>query len=231
MTPGSEDSGSSCSWDSCQHWSDNERGTCGAGSTSFLNRLPPCLCSLYLSFYGALGQNPPLHIGEDRIMLVADLFSSLHVGFLPYSSEYTSRKLTSLGAPSTRYPAYPPQHPQVYNRPELFLCAKCKQTTETTEHMFECADCAEIEACFRDRYRSSQPSETEPIDISALGLWDWLGLLQGRVHPSWKSMIPTLKQGMQRTASTAAVIQQLLCASLETWYHAIWLPRCKWTIE
>jgi hypothetical protein len=43
-------------------------------------------------------------------------------------------------------------YPQVYNRPELFLCAKCKQTTETPEHMFECADRTEIETCFRDRY-------------------------------------------------------------------------------
>jgi hypothetical protein len=102
---------------------------------------------------------------------------------------------------------------------------------ETPEHMFECAYRAEIEACFRDRYRSLQPRETEPIDISALRPWDWLGLLQGRVHPNWKSMIPTLQQGMQRTASTAAVIQQLLRASLETWYHAIWQPRCKRAIE
>jgi hypothetical protein len=117
-------------------------------------------------------------------------------------------------------------YPQVYNRPELFLCAKCKQTTETPEHMFECVDRTEIEACFRDRYRSLQPRETEPIDISTLRPWDWLGLLQGRVHPSWKSMILALQQGMQRTASTAAVIQQLLRASLETWYHAIWQPRC-----
>jgi hypothetical protein len=122
-------------------------------------------------------------------------------------------------------------YPQVYNRPELYLCAKCKQTTETPEHMFECADRTEIEACFRDRSRSLQPRETEPIDISALRPWDLLGLLQGRVHPSWKSMIPMLQQGMHRTASTAAVIQQLLRASLETWYHAIWLPRCKRTIE
>jgi hypothetical protein len=84
---------------------------------------------------------------------------------------------------------------------------------------------------FRDRYRPLQPRETEPIDISALRPRDWLGLLQGRVHPSWKSMTPTLQQGMQRTASTTAVIQQLLRASLETWYHAIWLPRCKRIIE
>jgi hypothetical protein len=111
-------------------------------------------------------------------------------------------------------------YPQVYNRPELFLCAKCKQTT-SPEHMFECADRMEREACFRDRYRPFQPRETEPIDLSALRQWDWLGLLQGRVHPSWKSMILTLQQCMQRTASTAAVIQQLLRASLETWYHTI----------
>jgi hypothetical protein len=55
----------------------------------------------------------------------------------------------------------------------------------------------------------------EPIDIGVLRPRDWLGLLQGRVHPSWKRMIPTLQQGMQRTASTAAVLQQLLRASLD----------------
>jgi hypothetical protein len=76
----------------------------------------------------------------------------------------------------------------VQSPPELFLCAKYKQTTETPEHIFECADRTEIEAYFRDRYRPLQPRETEPIDISALRPWDWLGLLQGRVHPSWKSM-------------------------------------------
>src|SRR5262245_28578387 len=54
---------------------------------------------------------------------------------------------------------------------------------------------------------------------------------QGRVHPSWERMIPTLQQGRRNTISTAAVIKQILYASIETWYHAIWLPRCKLTIE
>jgi len=64
-------------------------------------------------------------------------------------------------------------------------------------------------------------------------LWPWgsLGLLQGRVHPHWKSVIQMLQHGQQNLTTTKAVIRQLLRASLETWYHAIWLPRCQRTIE
>ena len=40
-----------------------------------------------------------------------------------------------------------------------------------------------------------------------------------------------MQNGETRTATTVATIQQLLRASIETWYDAIWLPRCQRTIE
>jgi hypothetical protein len=147
MTPGSEDSGSSCSWDSCQHWSDNERGT--------------LKCTIAQSYSCAQSASRP-------------------------------------------------------RKPEVYVRVRIPHGNR---------------GILQRQIPIFQLRETVPIDISALRPWNWLGLLQGRVHPSWKSMIPTLQQGMQRTALTAAVIQQLLRASLETWYHTIWQPRCKRTVE
>jgi hypothetical protein len=31
-------------------------------------------------------------------------------------------------------------YPEVYDRPELYLCAKCHQPDETQEHIYECTD-------------------------------------------------------------------------------------------
>jgi hypothetical protein len=127
MTPGFEDSGSSYSWDSCQHWSNNERGTLRC--------------------------------------IIAQSYSC---------------------APSASRPRKPQS-----------ICSSA-QTTR--------------------KWRHASETDTDLFSQRRLRLWDWLELLQGRVHPSWKSMIPTPQQDMQRTASTATVIQQLLRASLETWY-------------
>ena len=44
-------------------------------------------------------------------------------------------------------------------------------------------------------------------------------------------MLPIRRSTHTRAASPAATIQQLLRASLEAWYTAIWLPRCQRTIE
>jgi RNase H len=122
-------------------------------------------------------------------------------------------------------------YPQVYNRPELYRCAKCRQTDETPDHIYECADHTEVETYFRDKYRTLLSARDRPIDMETLWPWGSLGLLQGRVHPHWKSVIQTLQHGQQNLTTTKAVIRQLLRASLETWYHAIWLPRCQRTIE
>ena len=122
-------------------------------------------------------------------------------------------------------------YPDVYDRPELYLCARCKQAPETTEHMVECADPAETEAWFKYNYRALQPRGTELVDVDVLRPWDTLGLLQGRVHPDWKRKITELRQSRQRVLSTASIVKQTLYASLETWYYAIWLPRCKLTIR
>jgi hypothetical protein len=119
-------------------------------------------------------------------------------------------------------------YPEVYNRPELYSCAKCHQPDETQEHIYACADHSEVEECFGAKFRSLQPAETSPMDTRPLGPWNSLGWLQGRIHPRWKTAIQV---SGTRTASTAAVIQQLLRASIETWYDAIWLPRCQRTIE
>src|SRR6516165_9032843 len=43
--------------------------------------------------------------------------------------------------------------------------------------------------------------------------------------------ISMMQAGETRTATTVATIQQLLRASIETWYDAIWLPRCQRAIE
>ena len=59
-----------------------------------------------------------------------------------------------------------------------------------------------------------------------------LGRLQGRIHPLWEPRSLRCKlAGETRTATTTAIIKQLLRASIETWYDAIWLPRCQRTIE
>src|SRR3954452_21776013 len=56
--------------------------------------------------------------------------------------------------------------------------------------------------------------------------WISLGWLQGRAHLQWEIIISMLQQG-QGTTSTVATIILLLCISLETWYEAVWLPRCQ----
>ena len=122
-------------------------------------------------------------------------------------------------------------YPEVYNRSELYSCAKCGQMDETQEHTYECADHSEAEECFGAKFRALQPREASPMDTGTLRPWNSLGWLQGRVHPLWETAIPAIQLGRTRAAQTTAVMQQLLRASLETWYHAIWLPRCQRTIE
>jgi len=122
-------------------------------------------------------------------------------------------------------------YPEVYDRPEVRSCAKCHQPDETQDHIYECADHSEVEECFGAKFRSLQPAETTPLDTRPLRPWDSLGWLQGRIHPTWEGRIPTMQNGETRTATTVATIQQLLRASIETWYDAIWLPRCQRTIE
>jgi len=108
-------------------------------------------------------------------------------------------------------------YPDVSNRPELDQCAKCGQLWETQEHLYECADHAATEECFRERFRTLQQGEDTRIDPEPLGPWRSLGLLQGRVDPGWETAIPQLQRGARRTATaTAARIQDLLRASLET---------------
>ena len=46
----------------------------------------------------------------------------------------------------------------------------------------------------------------------------------------WDSLDPA-QQDRRGSQSTAAIIIQLVRGSLETWYTAIWLPRCQRTIE
>jgi len=122
-------------------------------------------------------------------------------------------------------------YPEVYDRPELYSCAKCHQPDETQEHIHECADHSEVVECFGAKFRSLQPAETSPLDTRPLRPWNLLGRLQGRIHPLWETTISAMQAGKTRTATTAATIQQLLRASIETWYDAIWLPRCQRTIE
>jgi len=42
-------------------------------------------------------------------------------------------------------------YPEVYNRQELFECAKCNHPNETPEHIYECTDHSQVEECFRDK--------------------------------------------------------------------------------
>ena len=102
---------------------------------------------------------------------------------------------------------------------------------ETQEHLFDCADHAATHECFRERHRTLQQGPDTWIDTGALRPWTSLGWLQGRVDPRWETMIARLQHGARRRASPETVMQELLCASLETWYHAIWLPRCQRTIS
>jgi ribonuclease HI len=122
-------------------------------------------------------------------------------------------------------------YPDVYNRQELIECAKCRHPNETPEHIYECADHAQVEQCFRDRFEALQPPVTTAMDPRELLPWRSLGWQQGRVHPQWETTIPQLLHDRRGTQPTAKAIQQLLRASLETWYLAIWLPRCQRTIE
>jgi hypothetical protein len=122
-------------------------------------------------------------------------------------------------------------YPEVYDRPELSSCAKCNQTDETQEHIYECADHEEVEECFGAKFQALQSRGTSLMDTRTLRPWISMGHLQGRIDPRWKIEIPLIQFGETRAASTTTVILQLLRASLETWYHAIWLPRCQRTIE
>ena len=81
----------------------------------------------------------------------------------------------------------------------------------------------------QEKYEKLRINDT-PINIDSLRPWMSLGLLQGRVHPQWEIIIPTLQQE-QGTTPTAATIILLLHTSLETWYEAVWLPRCQRTID
>jgi len=149
-------------------------------------------------------------------------------------------------------------YPHVYNHPSLIQCAKCGHTPETQEHVYACADHAAAEShfrgCYSTLYSTIQPDE-EPVpltprDAFELRPWAPLGGLQGRLHPYWETAISVLLQGRDRPrnrprsrprnrpcrgsggrAATTATIKLLLRASLETWYVAVWLPRCKQTTE
>jgi hypothetical protein len=89
-----------------------------------------------------------------------------------------------------------------------------------------------VERWFRDSYKKLQQEDTIPMDTSRLRPWAELGRLQGRVHPDWEAAITTFQlTTWGKKATTAATIQQLLRASLEAWYQAIWLPRCQRTTE
>ncbi len=123
-------------------------------------------------------------------------------------------------------------YPDVYDRPELYQCAKCGQTEETQDHIYECADHRAVEECFRNKYEALRQRDT-PINIGTLRPWRTLGMLQGRVHPWWETIIPML-QRRSRTSpitATAATIMHLIRTSIETWYQAVWLPRCQRTID
>jgi ribonuclease HI len=122
-------------------------------------------------------------------------------------------------------------YPEVYDRPSLYKCAKCGDEWETQEHIYDCADHSAAEECFGDKYLALQPRDHTLVDMRSLQPWNSLGLLQGRVHPGWKTAIPMLRHGMRKAPTTPSLIRQLLRASLETWYHAIWLPRCQRTIS
>jgi ribonuclease HI len=124
-------------------------------------------------------------------------------------------------------------YPDVYDRPALFQCAKCGHAPETPEHIYECADHASVRDQFITSYGMLQPERAPMINIGWLRPWTSLGQLQGRIDPGWQAIVPTLLLLLpgRRAMSAPATIQQLLRASLETWYQAIWLPRCQRTIE
>ena len=122
-------------------------------------------------------------------------------------------------------------YPHVYDCEELYRCAKCLHLGETPDHIYECADHTQVELCFRDRYRALQPQVTTAMDPRELLPWRTLGRRQGRVDPSWENEIASIQQRRGGSQSIAGVTIQLLRASLETWYVAIWLPRCQRTIE
>jgi len=71
-------------------------------------------------------------------------------------------------------------YPDVYDRPELYQCAKCGDPRETQDHLYECADHAATEECFRERHRTLQQGEGAGIDPGLLSPWQSLGRLQGR---------------------------------------------------
>ena len=122
----------------------------------------------------------------------------------------------------------------MYDRPSLYKGAKCGNEWETQEHIYDCADHSAAEECFGDKYLALQPRDHMLVDMRPLQPWnslDWLGLLQGRVHPYWETAIPMLRHGRRRAPTTPSLIRQLLRASLETWYHSIWLPQCQRTIS
>jgi hypothetical protein len=122
-------------------------------------------------------------------------------------------------------------YPEVYSRPELCVCAKCKQPGETQEHLYACADHRAVKGQFLATIRGLEPRGDLQADMISLRPWSQMGGLQGRVHPQWTATIPLLLQVRPRPTSPSVAIQQLLRASLETWYLAIWLPRCQRTIE
>jgi ribonuclease HI/exonuclease III len=97
-------------------------------------------------------------------------------------------------------------YPDVYNRQELYQCAKCRQPEETQDHLYECADHAATEECFGERHRTIQQGEHTWIDPAPLSPWRSLGLLQGRVDPGWETAIPQLRRGTRRTAAVIKVV-------------------------
>jgi len=125
-------------------------------------------------------------------------------------------------------------YPNVYDRPELIRCAKCSQPGETQEHLYECADHLAVKESFQARFctiESSRDKTCRQADMRMLRPWNSMGWLQGRIHPRWALMIPSLQHDRLMTVGTPTAIQRLLRSSLETWYHTIWLPRCQRTIS
>ena len=122
-------------------------------------------------------------------------------------------------------------YPWVYLVSSLYRCAKCGCDQETQEHIFDCADHSAAKEYFGRKYQEFQPENHTLVDPSQLHPWDLLGLLQGRADPRWEQVVPHLRHGENNPLSTSSIVKQLLRASLETWYHAIWIPRCQRTIE
>ena len=127
-------------------------------------------------------------------------------------------------------------YPDVYNREELVQCAKCGQPGETQEHLYDCADHMAVKEQFQARISMLGSREIVQREITQTAMrtlrpWNSMGWLQGRVRSEWEDMIPRLQQDRPNKVGPPHVIRRLLRASLETWYHAIWLPRCQRTIE